>query len=103
MNVNEYGVQFLFSTGFDMSGYSALALHFVKPDLSTLVVTNPAVTVGSGNVSTTAGLFLANQYAQYTFVNGDVDQVGEWSVRLVYDDSAPRHLISDIATFEINP
>lgn len=102
MNVNEYGIYFLFSTGFDMRDFTGLEIHFTKPDGSALVVTNPDVSVGTTNVTTTIGPFTAYKYAQYVFKDGDVDQTGTWSARVVYDDST-QHLISDVATFTINP
>jgi hypothetical protein len=103
MNVYEYGIAFVFSTGFDMSGYSGIAIHFTKPDGTTLQVSNPDVTVPSVDIATTLGTFLANKYAQYIFKAGDVDQVGNWTARVIYDDVNPTHLISDIGNFIVNP
>ncbi len=103
MNTGEYGVQYLFSTGFDMSANTSLKITFTKPDGTTIVVTNPAVTVPAMDVETTDGLFLAHQYVAYTFVNGDVDQDGVWNARVTYDDAAPRHLISDASEFTVFP
>lgn len=102
MNNGEWGVVFRLSTGFDMSSSTALSLAFTKPSGEVLTKTNPAVTVGSGNVSTTLGTFLSTKYVNYTFANGDVDEAGEWDVRLTYDDGT-LHLISNPATFTINP
>ncbi len=102
MNVNEYGVVFAFSTAFNMSGYSFISIDFVKPDGTTLTVSNPSVTVPNVDLPTTAGTFLANKYAQYTFQAGDVNQVGLWAARVVYTDANPQHLISDVGTFTVN-
>lgn len=102
MNVNEYGVDFLMSTSYDMSGFTSLSLEFTKPDDTTLVVTDPAVSVPASPVATTAGTFAANQYISYTFQIGDVDQTGEWSARLTYVDGSKR-LISEIALFTVDP
>lgn len=101
MNVNEWGKAFLFSTGFDMSGFSGIAIDFTKPDGTTLNVSNPNVTVPNTDVSTTAGTFLANHYAKYVFANGDVNQKGIWSARVIYDDST-QHLISEPSQFVVN-
>lgn len=103
MNVNEYGVVLQFGVGFNISGYSTLSITFTKPDLTTLTVTNPAITVGSMTIATTAGTFNAGTYALYTFVNGDVNVAGIWSARLTYTDATPAKLISNIVTFTINP
>lgn len=102
MNVNEYGVQFVFSTAFDMSSFTSISIDFVRPDGTTLTVTNPSVTVPAFDLSTTLGTFLANKYASYVFQNGDVNQVGLWSARVVYTDATPQHLISDVGTFTVN-
>lgn len=102
MNIGEHGIIFRLSTGFDMSGMTSLSLAFTKPGGTTLTKTNPSVTVGSGNVSTTLGQFLDKKYVNYTFANGDVTEAGLWSVRLTYVDASLR-LISNAATFTINP
>jgi hypothetical protein len=104
MNVGEYGVAFLFSTGFDMSAFTGIAINFTKPDHSTLVVTDPDVSVPNVDAVTTLGTFAANTYAKYYFVSGDVDQAGEWSAFVTYDNagaSPPEHLISDTTKFTI--
>ena len=106
MNVNEYGIVFRFGTGYDMSGFATLTLVFTKPDNSVLTVTNSstpnAVTLGVVPVTTTEGVFAANQYVNYTFAVGDVNEQGIWAVWLTYVDSTKR-LISDVALFTINP
>lgn len=102
MNVNEWGIRFVFSTGFDLRDYTNLVLDFVKPSGVTLQPSSPDVTVPNVDLQTTIGFFPANTYAQYVFQPGDVDEVGEYSVRLIYDDGS-QHLISDIGTFTVNP
>lgn len=87
-----------------MSAFTSVAIHFDKPSGDILIVTNAdGVTVPSSPVTTTLGIFLANKYVAYTFQDGDVDEIGEWSCRVVYDDADPQHLISDVATFEVSP
>lgn len=103
MNVNEFGVEYVFSTGYDMSANTSISIAFTKPDGTTLTVSNPSVTVPTIDLETTDGLFLAHQYVSYTFQSGDVDQVGTWSARVIYTDAAPRRLTSDIDTFEVHP
>ena len=100
MNAGEYGVIFRLGTSFDMSGNTALSLTFTRPDATTLTVSNPSVTA-PGSVG---GSFSANEYFQYTFADGDVrsTDAGQWTVRGTYTD-ASKQLISDAATFTINP
>lgn len=102
MNVNEYGVVFAFSTGYDMSGFSTLTLDFTKPDDTHLIVTNSAVAVGAVDIVTTAGTFLAHKYVTYTFASGDVNVAGDWCVKLTYTDPTPKRLVADVAHFTVN-
>ncbi len=104
MNVNEYGIVFAFSTAFNMSTYTSISIEFDKPSGATLTVTDAdGVTVPAVDVTTTLGVFLANKYVAYTFQDGDVDEIGVWAARVVYDDASPQHLISDVGTFTVNP
>lgn len=84
-----------------MSGFTAISIVFDKPSGDTLTVTNPDVTVPNTNLPTTDGVFQANQYANYVFKNGDVDEIGLWSCRVFYTDPS-QHLISDVATFTVD-
>lgn len=98
MNANEYGIVLKFGTGFDMSGNTSLSLVFTRPDGTSLTVTNPAVTVGSGAY----GSFADKEYLNYTTVSGDINQAGTYTVRAIYNASGV-HLISDPGTFVVNP
>lgn len=103
MNTGEWGIQFAFSTAFNMSAFTTISLEFVKPSGATLVVSSPDVTVPSTPLPTTFGVFQANQYASYYFQAGDVDEEGVWTCRVVYTDASPQHLISDVASFIVTP
>ena len=98
--VGSYGVQLRFGVGFDMSAFTGLELTFTKPNNTTLVVTNPAVALGTTDVLTEVGTFLANQYVTYTFTAGQLDQAGNWHVRLKYND-ATKQLFSKRGRFTI--
>lgn len=101
MNVGEYGVVCRFNVGFDISQATTLTLSFTKPDGTTLTKTTPNVTAGSTDITSSLGVtFSANQYALYTFAQGDVDQAGAWKARLTYDDGV-KHLISNIGIFTV--
>ena len=100
MNVNEYGIQLQMGVSFNMINHTSLMFNFTRPDATTFSRTG---SLGIIPVSTPAGNFAANTYANYTFVNGDISQVGDWQVRLVYQDATPAQLISSIGHFTINP
>lgn len=100
MNVNEYGVVLQFGTSFDMSAHTSLILNFTKPDGTTLSV---SATLGAIDAVTPLGTFAAHTYVTYTFLSGQVNQTGSWTVRLTYQDAAPTQLISNVGTFVVNP
>lgn len=103
MRVGEWGVVFLFSTGFNMQNETSLSLKFTKPDGTTMTETNATgVSVGTTNITTTLGIFPAYEYVQYTFKNGDVNQAGTWVAQLTYQDATPQNLISDPAQFVVS-
>lgn len=106
MNVGEYGVAFAFSTGYNMSAFTGLAIVFTRPDLTTFTVQSPDVTAPAVSITTNKGVFAANTYAQYFFKQGDVSQAGSWSARVIYDQTTATpslHLISDVGTFTVDP
>ena len=103
LNVGEYGKVFVFSVGFDMSSQTALTLVFTKPDGTALTVTDPDVTVGSSTKSVDGiGTVTLNEYVEYTFASGDVDQSGTWTAQLTYDEGAGKRLISEPAQFTVD-
>lgn len=101
MNVNEYGVLFAAFAAYDMSAYTSASIQFTKPD--GVVLTKPA-SVPAVPLVTPGGTFPASQYATCIFAEGDVDQVGQWSARILYFNSViPQELISAPGTFCVNP
>ena len=102
IKVGEYGVVFYLNTGFDMSAFTGLSLEFTKPSGATLTKTDPDVSVPGGNQDTDLGTFLGGEYAAYTFASGEVDESGQWSVILTYNEGAAKRLISDIAYFTVD-
>lgn len=98
MNVNEYGVVLQFGVSFNMAQETSLSLTFTKPDLTTLTV---AASLGNTPIVTPLGTFAANTYVTYTFLQGQVDQAGSWSVRLTYKDATPAQLISTVGRFTV--
>lgn len=104
INENEYGVACVFNTSFNMSSFTTLQIQFTKPD--GITVLTATATCPNTNITTSLGTFLANQYAQYYFQAGDLNQTGVWSARVLYTNtgaSPAQHLISNISTFTVNP
>ncbi len=104
VNEGEYGLACVFSTAYDMSGFTAISLKFTKPDGTILLVSNTdGVTVPASPITTVLGVFAANTYARYAFVDGDLDQTGVWYCRVIYTDATPLHLISNQSSFTVTP
>ncbi len=105
VNEGEYGVACVFSTAYDMSGFSEIAMKFTKPDGTILLVdSSDGVTVPVVPVTTALGVFSANTYSQYYFQSGDLDQTGLWYCRVIFDNSGaspPIHLISNSSSFKV--
>lgn len=101
MNVNNYGFPIVFGTGYDLEAATDLILTFTKPSGVTFTrdfnsTPNPTY-VGQVGIETTAGFFPAFTYAGYLLAPGDIDEPGQWSARLTYENSvAPELLTSDI-------
>jgi hypothetical protein len=103
INKGEYGVACVFNTAYDMSSFTTVAMKFTKPDGTILLVDSASngVTVPNTPIVTVLGTFAANEYARYVFQNGDLDQVGTWYCRVIYDDATPQHLISNQSSFAV--
>jgi hypothetical protein len=78
------------SSLFDMSGNSEISLVFRKPDGTKITKTRTGgqVTLGAVQVvDPDQGTLSANQYVEYVLEVGLIDQVGEWSIELIYENS----------------
>lgn len=106
MNRDEVGVVLAFSTAFDMSAFISLQMKLWKPsnpwseDANSTPSLTVTATLGTIDLDTTDGTFLANKYVTYAFTNGQLDEAGTWSARVVYTDIVQR-LVSDLANFPV--
>lgn len=102
INVGEYGLSFNVNANYPLNAATTLTMEFTRPDGTTFSATAPAVTVpASPLVTPDQGTFAAYQYASYGFIAGDLNQAGEYIVRLRYVD-ATKSLHSDPASFTVN-
>ncbi len=105
VNEGEFGVACVFSTAFNMSTFTEISMKFTKPDGTILLVdSSDGVTVPGSPIVTVLGTFAANEYSQYYFQSGDLDQLGVWYCRVIFDDSGaspPQRLISNSSSFEV--
>ena len=102
MNANEYGLTHNLNVAYDLSGYTGLVITYTRPDKSTFTAASPLVQINASPYNAAVGTFAGNQYARYTFVNGDLTVPGVYSARLTYTDQSKR-LISDVVSFTVNP
>ncbi len=102
VNETEFGIPYVFSIGRNMQNFTEISIEFTKPDGTILLVSDPDVTVPAVSIFTVLGLFAANTYAQYAFQEGDLDQYGTWTARLIYTDASPLHLTSNRSNFTVN-
>jgi len=110
MNANEYGVVLGFFVAYDISGFTGVSIEFWAPGLNPLsdpptwTKTSPDVSVPNVPFVTPGVEFPANQYAQYTSIQGDFVLPGTWSARVIYDVTSPaQQLISNVGTFLVGP
>ena len=103
MNKGEYGNIFRFNVGEDISSATPTLVFEPKYGTSKERTVVDGVTVPGVSVTVNGETFLANQYAQYTFKDGDLDRSGRWRAKLIAQFSATERLISDYVRFTVMP
>jgi hypothetical protein len=90
IKVGEKGQPFRISTGFDMSGSTALSIAFTAPaDGTSFTVTNPDVTAPAVALTNDPelGSVAASTYFEYTTTGTEFDVAGTWSACATYTDA----------------
>lgn len=103
LKVGEYGKTIRVDSDFDLTANTELTLVFTKPD-GTILTKVKADGVSAPGVDVTSPdgeLFAANEYFEYDFASGDLDQAGRWFVRGEYDDATPKNFIGDTVEFTV--
>ena len=103
MSANITPFTIYFFVAFDLSEFSDLDLIFIKPDGDLLDVTP---ILGTADITVSNRNLAANEYVAHTFEIGEIDQAGDWSVYLSYDEVAKpprpaRYLISPLETLTV--
>lgn len=101
LNVTEFGLALTLNTGFNLSAATSLLMEFVRPDGT--VFNGTPVAPSTPITSPAIGTFAANEYARYIFQPNDLNQHGEYIVRLVYMDEKPMRLVSEPTSFMVEP
>lgn len=79
---NEVGKYLRINTRYDLSGATALELTVTRPDGSSFTRNNPALTVGTVDVTVDGVTLLANQYVNYQTQAGDLPDYGHYLMKL---------------------
>lgn len=88
LNIGEYGSDLYCNANYDLSSASSITLDITRPDGTKLSV---AATRGTVDATIAGeGTFAANSYAKYTLVDGDLNQAGEYRVRMTYLDGTKK-------------
>lgn len=113
LKVGEKGKTVQMGSGaFDLSLNTDLQIQFTKPDQTQLLVdsaggvTAPAVQVTVDVLIDgvpTPTTFEANEYFEYAFVSGDLDQSGTWVANGIYIEGALIEFCGDPFTFTVLP
>ena len=101
LKVGEIGKIIRVGCGFDLSANTELTLTFTKPDASILTKTKTTDGVSAPGVA--GGDYLANEYMEYDFASGDLDQAGRWFVKATYNDATPKTFIGGCVEFTVLP
>ena len=100
MNKDEFGVVIQFDVNEDIDSYTSI-MYLKKP--SGAVSGELTVTVGSTTITTEDGdTFTANQYVEYTTVEGDIDESGWWEAKVRTTFSATKELETDWKRFWVD-
>ena len=100
MNVGEFGNVMLYNVKEDISGTLANTMVLIDPE-GTEKTIEPEL--GTLDVDTPVGRFLANQYLAYTFEQGDVTIPGVWRTRVITQFDANKTLKTNLTRFTVDP
>jgi hypothetical protein len=106
IKIGEKGQPFRISTGFDMSGSTALSIAFTAPEGGTgftaTQATTPAVSAPAVALTNDPelGTIAASTYFEYTTDGTEFDVDGTWTACAIYTDAA-RILNANKVTFVI--
>lgn len=107
IRLNEYGKRIYVITSYDMSSNTSLTIKAVPPSGEANQKTWTATIGGAlSNIvdedGTTITTVNANESMFYDLADGDLDEVGTWTLVGIYDDTASGdHFISDPVTITV--
>ena len=100
LNKDEFGQVLRVNMLTDVS--TNTALNFVlEPKYGEKLEKSTGVTVGTVNITVDDEQYLANEYIQYTTVDGDLDKSGQWRCKGIVTISSTEKIVSDYKTFTV--
>lgn len=106
MNVNEYGNTLRFNVGQDISlNLNKIELRSPSPVVRLKTITaSEGLVIGTIDVVTPEGTFLANEYVEYVIQEGDIHSSGLWEARVYSQtpDLLTCRITDNIKTFTVD-
>ena len=102
LNKDEYGQTL--TVGFDQDVSGATSLNFIlEPRLGEKIERSASdgLVLGTVNIEVNDESFLANQYVQYTILEGDLDYAGTWRYKAEVQLNSTVKLVSDYHIVEV--
>ena len=107
MNVGEYGNKLRINAKEDITGNTNL-VKLISPQkyytVKEITVAN-GLSVGASDVDINGEIYLAGEYVEYTFIEGDIFICGEWQTRLIsnFPPGSVNKTTDYPLTFQIDP
>lgn len=100
MRQNEYGETLYVATNVDITSASNIQLFLTRP-YKELIKTTPEVVIGASNITVDGVDYVAGFYITYVIEENDIDQFGDYKVRLELDLGSI-HYISSTDCFVVD-
>ena len=101
LNFNEIGQVIYVNAGKDIS--TATPTMILSPELGKTKEITTGVTVGSVDITIDNQELLADEYIQYTTIDGDLSYVGRWRKKAMLDFNSANIEQTDFIKFRVLP
>ena len=102
LNKGEYGQKVYVNMGEDVSSSSSISM-ILQPNSGERLVRDSAngVAIGATNIESDDQNLIANEYLEYTILEGDLKYVGTWRLKGECVLTSTNKVISDYSYFEV--
>ena len=98
-NLNEVGVTIRVNVGSDIS--ASVPTLMMQPEIGLIKVITTGVTIPNSTVTVDNETFTANEYIEYSTIDGDLDYVGRWRKKAKLDFSSTDIQQTDYEKFRV--